>query len=73
MGFMSGEFPGHSRAGIPLYSRNVLVHLELSHGARSRINVRPQRIQMSSYNNRRHLVSYLAETERNMLNVFRLL
>ena len=33
--FMSGEFPGHSGIGIPLYSRNVLVLLQLWDGARS--------------------------------------
>ena len=39
MGVMSGEFPGHSRAGNPLHSRNVLVLLELWHGARSDIKI----------------------------------
>ena len=33
MGFMSSRFPGHSRAGIPLHSRNVLTLLELWHDA----------------------------------------
>ena len=37
MGFMSGEFPGHSRTGIPLQSMNILVLLDLWHGARSYI------------------------------------
>ena len=51
MGFMSSEFPGHSRMGIPLQSRNILVLLELWHGARSCIKYIPsietQRIHMS--------------------------
>ena len=34
---MSREFPGHFRAGVPVHSRNILVLLELWHGARSRI------------------------------------
>ena len=38
---MSGEFPGHSRTGIPLYSRNVLVLLELCYSARSCIKIYP--------------------------------
>ena len=29
MEFTSGEFPGHSRTGISLHSRNVLVLLEI--------------------------------------------
>ena len=33
MGFMSGEFPGHSRTDIPLHSGNFLLLLELWHGA----------------------------------------
>ena len=37
MRFMSCQFPSHSRTGIPLQSRIVLVLLELWHGARSRI------------------------------------
>ena len=35
MGFMSRKFSGYSRTGIPLHSWNVLVLLELWHGARS--------------------------------------
>ena len=35
MDFTSDEFPGHSRMGILNHSRNVLVLLELWHGARS--------------------------------------
>ena len=41
MGFMSGEYPGHSRTGIPLYSMNVLVILELLQEARSCIKIYP--------------------------------
>ena len=41
MGFMSGEYPGHSRTGIPLYSMNDLVILELLQGARSCIKIYP--------------------------------
>ena len=41
MGFMSGEFPGHSWLGIFYHSRNVLVLLELWHGMRSCINIYP--------------------------------
>ena len=37
--FISSEFPGHSRTGIPLHSRNVLALLELWHGARSCIKI----------------------------------
>ena len=33
MVFISRQFPGHSRTGIPLHSWNVLVLLELWHGA----------------------------------------
>ena len=40
MEFMSGEFPGHSRTGIPLRSRNILV-LELWHDVRSYIRIYP--------------------------------
>ena len=39
LGFMSCEFPGHSRTGIPLHSMNVLVLLELCHSARSCIKI----------------------------------
>ena len=39
MGFMPGEYPGHTRAGIPLFSSNVLVRFELLHGARSCIKI----------------------------------
>ena len=39
MGSMSGEFLGHSRTGIPLPSTNVLVSIELWHGARSCIQI----------------------------------
>ena len=39
MVFISGEYPDHSRTGIPLYSMNVLVILELLHGARSCIKI----------------------------------
>ena len=39
MEVMSGEFPGHSGAGIPLHYRNVLVLLALWYGARSYINI----------------------------------
>ena len=39
MEFMSGKFPGHSRMGIPLQSRNILVLLEFWHGARSCIKI----------------------------------
>ena len=35
MEFMSGEYHGHSRTGISLYSRNVIVFFEILHGARS--------------------------------------
>ena len=35
MVLISGEFPSHSRMGISLNSRNVLVLLKLWHGARS--------------------------------------
>ena len=41
MGFMSGEFPGHSGRGIPLHSWNVLVLLELWDGVRSCIKIHP--------------------------------
>ena len=41
MGFMSRKFSGHSRMGIPLHSLNVLVILELWHGARSCIKLDP--------------------------------
>ena len=41
MEFISGEFPGHSRMGFPLQSRNVLVLLELWHVARSWIKIYP--------------------------------
>ena len=41
MGFMSCEFPGHFRMGIPLLSLNVLVLLELWHGGRSWIKMCP--------------------------------
>ena len=41
MGFISGEYPGHFRTGIPLYSRNVLVLLELLHGKRKFIKIYP--------------------------------
>ena len=41
LGFMSGEFSGHSRKGIPLHSRNVLGLLELCHSARSCIKIYP--------------------------------
>ena len=39
MDFTSGEFPGHSRTGILLHSRNVLILLELWHGPRSYIKL----------------------------------
>ena len=39
MGFMSGEFPGHSRTDILLHSRDVLLLLELWNGARSCIQI----------------------------------
>ena len=39
--FLSGEFPGHFRTGIPLHCRNVLVFLELWHGAKSSIRYIP--------------------------------
>ena len=39
MVFISSEYPDHSRTGIPLYSMNVLVMLELLHGARSCIKI----------------------------------
>ena len=41
MGFMSGKFPGHFKMGIHLQSRNILVLLELLHGARSCIKYIP--------------------------------
>ena len=41
IGFMYSGFPGHSRMGIPLLSRNVLVLLELWHGTRSWIKIFP--------------------------------
>ena len=41
MGFMSGEYIGHSRTGIPLYSMNVLVILELLQGPRLCIKIYP--------------------------------
>ena len=41
MGFMSSEFPVHSRIGIPLLSLNVLVLLELWHGGGSWIRCIP--------------------------------
>ena len=39
MGFMSGEFPCHSKADIHLHSMNVLLLLELWHSARSCIQI----------------------------------
>ena len=51
MGFMSSVYRGHSRTGIHLHSRNILVPLELWHVARSYIEYIPsvgtQRIRMS--------------------------
>ena len=41
MEFTPGEFLGHSRTGITLHSRNVLVLLEIWHCARSYINLYP--------------------------------
>ena len=41
MVFMSRQFPSHSRTGIPLHSWNVLVLLELWHGAVSCIKIYP--------------------------------
>ena len=41
MGFMSRQFSGHSRTGIPLHSLNVLVLLEVWHGVRSCIKTYP--------------------------------
>ena len=41
MGFVSGEFPGHSRTDISLQSRNILVLLQVLHGARSCIKTDP--------------------------------
>ena len=41
MKFISCESPGHSRMGIPLQSRNVLLLLELWHVARSWIKTYP--------------------------------
>ena len=41
MEFNFGEFPGHSRTGIPLQYMNFLVLLELWHGARSCIKMCP--------------------------------
>ena len=41
MRLTSGKFPGHSRTGIHLHSRNVLVLVELWYGARSCINIYP--------------------------------
>ena len=38
---MSRQFPSHSGTGIPLHSLNVLVLLELWHGAISCINIYP--------------------------------
>ena len=38
---MSGEYPGHFRTGISLYSRNVLVLLEFLHGKRSCVKIYP--------------------------------
>ena len=39
LGFMSGEFLGHSSTNIPLHSRNDLVFLELWHDAWSCIQI----------------------------------
>ena len=39
MRFMSRKFSGHSRMGFPLHFWNVLVLLELRHGARSCIKI----------------------------------
>ena len=52
-GIYVGKFPGHSRRGNPLHSRNVQVLLELCHGARTCIkyiiSLGPQRIHLSLY------------------------
>ena len=39
MVLMSRQFPGHSRMGLPLHTWNVLVLLELWHGAISCIKI----------------------------------
>ena len=41
MRFMSGKFPVNSSTGIPLQCRNILVLLELWHGARSCLKIYP--------------------------------
>ena len=53
MEFLSGEFHGHFRTGIPLHSRHVLVLLELWHGATSSLryipSVETQPVHVSLY------------------------
>ena len=76
---MSGEFPGHSRTGIPLHSRNVLVHLELCHSARSCIKILPfcwntthSHVSVfQSHNDRRYDVFDANRMRNSMLNIFR--
>ena len=41
MEFISGQFPGNFGTGMLLYSRNVLVLVELRHGVRSCIKIYP--------------------------------
>ena len=41
MEFMSVELSGHSKSGIPLHSRNIIVLLQLCHSARSCIKIYP--------------------------------
>ena len=72
MEFISSEFPGHSRTGIPLHWRNVLALLELWHGARSCIKIyhfcgNPTYSHESvfhSHNNRHHCRDWSKQNEK---------
>ena len=62
IGFISGEYPGHSRTGIALYSRNVHVLFKIMHGKRKCIKIcafcgtttHSHQSVFRSHNNRRH-------------------
>ena len=72
MEFMSGEFPAHSRTGIPLHSTYVQVLLELWQDPRSCIQIYPfsenpkhtHELVFCSHNNRRHCRVWRNQNEK---------
>ena len=72
MEFMSGEFPAHSRIGIPLHSTNVQVLLELWQGPSSCIQIYPfcenpkhsHELVFRSHNNGRHCRVWRNQNEK---------